>query len=161
MVVVFWLVSKWNEAINIVLSCAMYLNCTWVVSLQSFFCCSSWPNSLGIGTSALWTPMNHASDQGLQKGNDQATKDHFSQSNILIRITNVSYRWHVSITTVYNYLITYTLQVAQRKEYIELHVERILSHQVVPLKSVFLFYFMETGLCNGKGHKKIATYIRD
>ena len=25
----------------------------------------------------------------------------------------------------------------------------------------FLFIFMETGLCNSKGHKKIATYIRD
>ena len=23
------------------------------------------------------------------------------------------------------------------------------------------FYFMETGLCNSKGHKKIATYIRE
>jgi len=34
--------------------------------------------------------------------------------------------------TVYNYLITYTLQVAQSKEYIELHVEGILSHQVAP-----------------------------
>ena len=23
------------------------------------------------------------------------------------------------------------------------------------------FFFMETGLCNSKGHKKIATYIRN
>ena len=35
----------------------------------------------------------------------------------------------------------------------------MLDQNVYILK--FLFYFMETGLCNSKGHKKIATYIRD
>ena len=29
------------------------------------------------------------------------------------------------------------------------------------LSFFFFFFCMETGLCNSKGHKKIATYIRD
>jgi len=45
--------------------------------------------------------MNHASDRGLLKGNDQATKDHFSQSNILILIT----KYFLQVTRKYNHCV--------------------------------------------------------